>query len=153
MYELIKSYFLSYIFVAAFTGCALVSLIIGVFEKTKNIERKKIKTALRAGISGVLVCLWAWLIVYLNLYPVSLAYYEYNHDITEEKIGVVNDIEQHSKEYMYITIDNVEYRIIHSSANPVFVVGRDIGEGYTVKYKYGAKSKFIFDIHREKTSP
>ena len=76
MYELIKSSLSTYAFVAAVFGLWSLLVIYDMFKKTKDIENKKIKTVLRFGISGVLVCLWAWHFVYINLYPISLAYYE-----------------------------------------------------------------------------
>ena len=66
MGELIKTNMLTYAFVMVFV-CLLVSEVVyGVFKKTKNIDSKKIKTVLRFGISGALVCLWAWFFVYKN---------------------------------------------------------------------------------------
>jgi hypothetical protein len=147
MGELIKTNMLTYAFVMVFV-CLLVSEVVyGVFKKTKNIDSKKIKTVLRFGISGALVCLWAWFFVYKNFYPISLAYYEYNHNLVEEKIGVIERIEQNGKDRISISIDNTEYTVVHSSVNPLFVIGKDIDEGDTVKIEYGEKSRFVFDIH------
>ena len=56
MYELIKSSLQAYAFVAAFSGLWILLVVYGMFKKTKKIENKKIKTVLRFGISGVLVC-------------------------------------------------------------------------------------------------
>lgn len=153
MYELIKSSLLTYAFVAAFSGFVLMSIIFGIFKNTKNIKSKKIKTVLRFGINGVLVCLWAWYFVYMNLYPISLAYYEYNNDIVEEKIGVIDTIEQDGKDHINLIIDNTKYTMVHSSASPVVIIGRDIDEGDTVKIIFGAKSKYMFDIYKSNTSP
>jgi hypothetical protein len=116
-------------------------------QLAKDIENKKIKTVLRFGISGALVCLWAWFFVYKNFYPISLAYYEYNHNLVEEKIGVIERIEQNGKDRISISIDNTEYTVVHSSVNPLFVIGKDIDEGDTVKIEYGEKSRYVFDIH------
>lgn len=147
MGELIKTNMLTYAFVMVFV-CLLVSEVVyGVFKKTKNVDSKKIKTVLRFGISGALVCLWAWFFVYKNFYPISLAYYEYNHNLVEEKIGVIERIEQNGKDRISISIDNTEYTVVHSSVNPLFVIGKDIDEGDTVKIEYGEKSRFVFDIH------
>ncbi len=153
MYELIKSSLLTYAFVAAFSGFVLMLIIFGIFKSTKNIKSQKIKTVLRFGISGVLVCLWAWHFVYMNLYPISLAYYEYNNDIVEEKNGVINSIEQDGKDRINLIIDNTKYTMVHSSASPVVIIGRDIDEGDTVKIKFGVRSKYIFDIYELNTSP
>ena len=149
MYELIKSSLRFYAFVAAFSGLWSLLVVYGTFKKTKNIENKKIKTVLRFGVSGVLVCLWAWHFVYMNLYPISLAYYEYNHNFVEEKIGVIDTVEQDVKDRIYLTIDNTEYTMVYSSASSAI----DIDEGDTVKIEFGVKSKYIFDICEFNISP
>ncbi len=149
MYELIKSSLSTYAFVAAVFGLWSLLVIYGMFKKTKDIENKKIKTVLRFGISGVLVCLWAWHFVYINLYPISLAYYEYNHDFAEEKTGVIDGIEQDGKDRIYLTIDNEEYTMVDSSVSPAFIIGKDFDEGDTVNIKFGVRSKYIFDIYNK----
>lgn len=168
MYELIKSSLSAYVFVTVFIGWCFFLVIYTTFKNSKNMENKKIKTVLRFGISGALVCLWAWHFVYMNLYPISLAYYEYRNEIIEEKIGVIENIDQDGKDRINIIVNNKEYTIAHSSASPVVIIGRDIDkvdivnfkeitkgtarcvidEGDTVKFKFGAKSKFIFDIYK-----
>ena len=149
MYELIKSSLSTYAFVAAFSGLWSLLFIYGMFKKTKDIENKKIKTVLRFGISGVLVCLWAWYFVYINLYPISLAYYEYNHNFVEEKIGVIDTVEQDGKDRINLIIDNTEYTMVYSSVSSAI----DIDEGDTVKIEFGVKSKYIFDICEFNISP
>lgn len=146
MYELIKSSFWTYASVAAFSGFLFLSIIFGTFKNTRKIESKKKRTVLRFAISSVLVCLWAWHFIYMNLYPISLAYYEYNHDFAEEKIGVIDGIEQDGKDRIYLNINNVEYTMVDSSVIPAVIIGRDIDEGDTVKIKCGVRSKYIFDI-------
>ena len=153
MYELIKSSLLAYAFAAVFSGLWILLVVYGMFKKTKKIENKKIKTVLRFGISGVLVCLWAWHFVYMNLYPISLAYYEYNQEIVEEKIGVIESVEQSEKDRIYLTIDNTKYTMVDSSVSPAFIIGKDIDEGDTVKIKFGVRSKYIFDIYELNTRP
>ncbi len=148
MEDLIKTNVLSYAFMAAFIGFCVLLFICDTFKRTKNVESKKIKTVLRFGISGVLVCFWLWVFVCVNLLPISLAYYEYNHDLAEEKTGVIESIEQDTKDRIYIIIDNTEYVMVHSSASPAVIIGRDIDEGDTVKVKFGERSKFIFEIFR-----
>ncbi len=148
MYELINSSLSAYISAAAFTGFCVLLAIFETFKRTKNMESKKIKTALRFGVNGVLVCFWLWFFIYVNLLPISLAYYEYNHDLAEEKTGVIESIEQDTKDRIYIIIDNTEYVMVHSSASPAVIIGRDIDEGDTVKVKFGERSKFIFEIFR-----
>lgn len=151
MDELIRTNLSAYAFVAAFTGLMLLSIISVTFKNTKNINNKKIKTVLRVGISSVLICLWAWHFIYVNLYPISLACYEYNHNIVEEKIGVINSIEQDGKDRIDLIIDNTEYRLVHSSTDPAVIIGKDIAEGDTVRVTFGAKSKYVFDIYKSNT--
>jgi len=55
-----------------------------------------------------------------------LAYYEYKHDFTEEKIGVVEGIEQDGKDRINIIIDNTEYTMVYSSVSPTVVIVRHI---------------------------
>ena len=147
MYELIKSSLQSYAFVAAFTGLCVLSVVYATFKNTKNIENKKLKTILRFSISSVLICFWTWFFLCVNLYPISLAYYEYNHNFAEEKIGVIDSIEQEGKDRIYLIIDNAEYTMVDSSVSPAVIIGRDIDEGDTVKIKFGVRSKYIFDIY------
>ena len=139
MEELIKTNVLAYAFTAAFAGVWIFLIIYGIFKKTR-------KTVLRFGISGVLVFFWLWFFVYTNLFPVLLAYYEYNHNIVEEKTGIIEKIEQNGKDRMNIVIDNTEYTMVHSSVNPAVIIGTDIDKGDTVKFEFGVRSKYIFDI-------
>ena len=153
MYELIKSGLQAYAFVAAFTGLCCLLFIYSIFKQTNNIANKKIRTVLRFGISGVLVCLWAWHFVYINLYPISLAYYEYSRNSVEEKIGVINSIEQDGKDRINLIIDNTEYTMVYSSLKSDDIISRDIDEGDTVEIEFGVKSKYIFDICEFNISP
>ena len=147
MYELIKSSFQAYASVAAFSGLWILLAVYGTFKNTKNIENKKMKTVLRFSIGSVLICFWIWFFVCVNLYPISLAYYEYSHNSVEEKIGVVESVEQNGKDLIDLVIDNREYRMVYSSVKPFAVIGKDFDEGDTVKIKFGVRSKYIFDIY------
>ena len=60
-------------------------------KKTKNTENKTVKRLLRFGVNGVLVCFWMWFFIYVNLFPISLAYYEYNQDIAKEQTDSTTD--------------------------------------------------------------
>ena len=153
MYELLKSSLQAYALAAVFSGLWLLLVVYGTFKKTKNIESKNIKTVLRFGISVVLVCLWAWHFVYINLYPISLAYYEYNYDFVEETIGVIDTMEQNAKDRIYLSIDNTEYTMVYSSVSPDNIIGKDIDKGDAVKIKFGVRSKYIFDICEFNISP
>ena len=151
MYELIKSSFQAYASAAAFSGVWILLAVYGTFKNTKKIENKKMKTVLRFSIGSVLICFWIWFFVCVNLYPISLAYYEYNHDFAEEKIGVIDGIKQDGKDRIYLNIDNEEYTMVDSSVSPAFIIGKDIDEGDTVKIKFGVRSKYIFDIYELNT--
>jgi len=151
MEELIKTNLLSYAFLTAFSGYFLLIIIHGTFKKAKDNESKKIKTVLRFGADGVLVCFWIWFFVYTNLFPISLAYYEYNHNSVEEKIGVIESIEQNGKDRINIIIDNTEYTMVHSSIGHDVLIGRDIDKGDTVKIVFGVRSKYIFDVYESNT--
>ena len=146
MRELIKSSLMTYAFVAVIFGAWSLLVICDMFKKTKEVENKKIKTLLRFGISGVLVCLWAGYFVYMNLYPISLAYYEYNHGFAEEKIGVVDSIEHDGKDRIHLIVDNQKYTMVYSSVSPDVIIGKDVDEGDTVQFEFGVKSKYVFDI-------
>ena len=138
---------------AVFSGLWILAVVHGMFQKTKEIENKKIKTVLRFVISGVLVCLWAWIFVYIDLYPISLAFYEYNNDFTEEKIGVIDSMEQDGNDRLNLIIDNTEYTMVYSSIKSDDIISSDIDEGDTVKIEFGVKSKYIFDICEFNISP
>jgi len=153
LYELIKSSLQAYSFVAAFSGLWILSAVYGTFKNTKNMENIKLKTVLRFSIGSVLICFWIWFFVCVNLYPISLAYYEYNHDFVEEKIGVIDTIEQDGKDRIYLNIDNAKYTMVDSSVSHAVNIGRDIDEGDTVKIKFGVRSKYIFDIYELNTRP
>ena len=146
MEELITVNMLSYALVTSFTGILLISIIIKVFKDTKHFENKKKKTLMRFIVNGLLVCFWIWFFVYLNLLPISLAYYEYKNNVVQETTGVVEYIEQNGKDRINIIIDDTEYTIVHSSVHPVIIPGRDIDKGDIVKIKFGTNSKYIFDI-------
>jgi len=146
MEELIRTNMISYVFLTAFTGGLLFYSIFGVFKNTENIESKRIKRIIRFIVNGILVCFWIWFFIYINLFTISLAYYEYNHNLVGEKIGVVESLEQDGKDRIKIIIDDEEYTIVHSSVNPFVIIGVDIDKGDNVKIVFGAYSKYIFDV-------
>ena len=153
MYELIKDSLQAYSFVAVFSALWILFAVYATIKNTKNIENKKLKTVLRSSISSILICFWIWFFVYVNLYPISLAYYEYNHDFAEEKIGVIDSIEQDGKDRIKLIIGSTEYTMVYSSVSPAFIIGKDFDEGDTVKIKFGVESKYIFDIYKLNTIP
>lgn len=149
MYELIKTSLHSYIFLAVFVGLLFSLGIISLFKKTKNIESKTLKIFLCVGVSIVLVCIYLWFFIYTNLYPISLAYYEYTNNSIVERTGVLDSIAQKGKDRINIIIDSTEYTMVYSSQKPWLSIGSDVDEGDIVKFKFGEKSKFIFEINEE----
>jgi len=151
--SLLRVSFLTHTFVAIFTGFLLFRIVFGIIKKAKKIENRKMRIILCIAVSSVLSCFWFWFFVYHNLYPISLAYYEYNQDVVEEKFGIIDSIEQDGKDRICLIIDNIEYTMVHSSVKPFVIIGKDIDKGDAVKIKFGAKSKYIFDIYQSSTKP
>lgn len=147
MEELLKSNCSFYFFATAFAAIWVLSFIYVIFKKTKQCDSQRIKALLRVGVSSILVCLWAYLFVYIQLYPISLAYSEYMTDKIEERICTIDNVEQKSKDRIYITADNTEFTMIPGSIDSF----ASIGKGDTVKITYGEKSMFIFDIIEDET--
>lgn len=148
MEELLKTSFYSYAFVALFTGWWVASVSIGIIRLTKKIENNKLQIALRTVICSALIVLWSYFIVYLNAYPISLAYYEYKNNLTEEKIGVVDSIGQDDKDHMHISIDGTKYTVAYSSQKPYANGTKGIKKGDTVWILVGENSMYIFDISK-----
>ena len=148
MGELIKTSFSTYIFVAIFVGFWIVLFTIGLIKKTKKIENNKIKMALRIVICSAITSLWAYFFVYVNAYPISLAYYEYKNNLAEEKIGVIDSIDQDVKDRIHINIDGTVYTMVYSSQKPYNNVTIDIVQGDTVWLLAGENSMYIFDISK-----
>ena len=150
MYEIIKNDFYLMLFTTTFMGiCFAWGGIYGIFANTKKMDNKVLKRTLRISISVILVCFWLWFFVYKNLYPVSLAKYEYEHNVSVIKTGVIEDVKQHGKDRIYITIDGIEYAIVYGSVDPYSTeISKIIKKGTYVSYSYGENSKFIFDISK-----
>ena len=153
MEELIKTSLLFYLFCTAFMGLWSILVVYGMFKKTKSIENKPLKNILRIGVACILFGLWTWHFVFMNLYPISLAYYEFKHDFTEEKIGVVENVEQRIKDRVYITVDGEKYTMLYNSTDSFAGNNHDTLEGNTVKIKIGKKSKFIFNVSELNSNP
>lgn len=146
MYELLKTSFWTYMFVTAFVGLGIVLFCFGVIKKTKRIESRRAKAALRIVVCCILGCFWAYFFVYLNLYPVSLAYYEYNNDLKEEATGVIDNIEREGKDRIHLIIDDTKYTMVYSSISSFAGIDGDIDEGDIVCFSFGKESNYIFDI-------
>lgn len=152
MNELLGDYFFERVLLTAFVGIWVLSLISSVFIKTKHIENKRKKTIFRVSISCTLGCLWIYFLVYRSLYPISLAYYEYKNNSTNEIIGVVESIEQTSRDRVNLFIDDTEYTIVYSNDKPIAKTVKKINKGDVVKIVAGEKSKFVFEIYKSNTS-
>ena len=146
MGKLIHESFAMYLFLAIFTGLWFLSVGFGIAKKIRNIENQKIRKGLCVIVCSVLGFLWEFFFVYKNLYPISLAYYEYQNDKTEEVIGVVEYIEQTQKDIICLRIDGVAYTIVHNSTKPYVRIVIDVSRGDEVRIIYGENSKCIFDI-------
>lgn len=144
--QLLEKNLETYICLAVFTGLISLLAITGLFKNTIKIENKKIKYSLRMTITLAIVILWSYFYIYVNLYPVSLAYYEYINESTEEKTGIIRNIEQESKDRINIVIDNTEYTMVHSNQNKPFN-SNNIKKGDKVQIQFGKKSKYIFSIY------
>ena len=150
---LIKESFLLYLFLAVFTGFWFLYAGFGIAKKIGNIENQRIRNGLCVIVCSALSFLWVFFFVYKNLYPISLAHYEYQNDKTEEVIGVVEYIEQTEKDIICLSIDGVAYTIVHNSTKPYVRIGIDVSKGDTVRIIYGENSKYIFDIYELKELP
>ena len=142
MYGLIKDNLLFYIIAAIFAALCLGSMVYGA---TKKVENKKLKIIIRVSVSCILLCLWLWCFVWANIYPLSLAVYEYNNSLTDEVTGVIEKVEQDTKDRMYFVVNNTKYTMVYSST----VSFDDFAEGDVVKIKFGEGSRYIFDIRRK----
>ena len=153
MDKLINSSFFAYLYITIFMGIVIAwGGVYGIIANTKKIQNKVLKQILRVGVSIICVGFWLWFFVYKNLYPIALAKSEYEHNCTEERVGTVESIEQHVKDRIITTIDGVKYTIVFASADPNSIeIGKDIDRGKTIRFRYGKKSKFIFDISDQKT--
>ena len=153
MYEILKNNLQGYLQFTGAIGLICLSIIYVVFNRTKEVKNKKIKNSLRLSISLFLLCLWFYWLVYLLLYPIALANYEYKYDLTEEKIGVLSNIEITRNDRSCLIVGETEYEIVGTGRDPGFRFGRDFKEGDTVKIVYGRKSMYIFEIYEVEPEP
>ena len=153
MGELIKELLFSYILVTGFAGIMIFMITCGTVKKLKELKNRIIRTVLSIAICSVGIFLWAGFFVCHELYPVSLAYYEYNNSIVEETSGVIDSIKYVNIDYTFVSINNTEYIMVHNDTNTNTVLGRDIVKGDTVRLQFGEKSLFIFDICKSGAAP
>ena len=148
MGELIQTNFQSYISLTAFTAVWILLVLKGIFKITKTLDNQRYRGLVRIGSGCVLIGLWAFCIVYLFLYPIFLAHWEYNNNLFEERIGIIDTIDQTRNDRVHIVIDDTKYTMVYSTES---FDSYDLRKGDTVKFRYGRQSKFIFDIAQSDT--
>lgn len=134
------------VFMAAFSAVVIFKL----FVITKKVDNCIVKRTLRVVLSSLLVCLWLWVFCYKLLYPISLAKYEYDHDICETKEGIVCEIKRTEKSQIKITIDDVVYTVLgyNTDQNSVFIE-KELRKGDFVSFQYGKNSHYVFLISKQ----
>ena len=146
MEELLRFYFLTYSFMTLFVGIVVFQLLFYIIKKSRKKEFSKKQTALYVVLWSACSGFFMWILVYMHLYPMFLAYYEYKNDVVEETVGVIECIEQDGKDRIYVTIDGREYVMAYSSTREIYDMDRRFNEGDTVKIQFGKRSKYIFEI-------
>ncbi len=94
---------------------------------------------------------WLYFFVCSGAYPITLAYYEYNNDLTAETTGVITNIERKNKDRIEICIDEQKYSVVYSSQKHHPSMINDFNMGDTVKIIYGERSLYIFEIYKADT--
>ncbi len=144
--DLLRTSFFTYVIMVVFVGLCMLLFCIGVMKHVNKFD-KKIKVILRIAICSIFIGSWSYFAV-VNAYPVSLAYYEYMNNITEEKSGTVESIVQDGKDRIHININGTIYTVVYSSKNLYNNIATDIFQGDMVKFQVGKHSKYIFDIKK-----
>ncbi|MBP5313252.1 MAG: hypothetical protein J6112_10510 [Clostridia bacterium] len=132
-----------------FVGMWSAGAIFGLFVNTKKIENDRIRKFLRIAVVALLVCVWLWFCCYKVLYPISLAKYEYTHEIYQAETGVINSVKRVGNSKIKITIDNVVYTLIDYGEKNAVPVEKKFKKGDHVSFQYGKSSKYIFLISRQ----
>lgn len=146
MEELLKSRANSYIGLILFAGGLAVLLFIGIFRKTKEIDRRRIRAAVRAAAGSALLGIWAGFIVRFCAYPFLLAKYEFSHQQTVEITGTVETVETLDKERILLQIDGADYFLQNATPWPYDVQEYHLKPGRKVRIEVGEKSAFVFEI-------
>ncbi|MCR5694655.1 MAG: hypothetical protein K6G89_06760 [Clostridia bacterium] len=154
MIDNIDGYFWVSLGMTLFAGMWSAGAIFGLFVNTKKIENDRIRKFLRVAVVALLVCVWLWFFCYKVLYPISLAKYEYTHEIYQAETGVVNSIKRVGNSEIKITIDNVVYTLIdygidYGEGKNAVLVEKEFKKGDHVSFQYGKSSKYIFLISRQ----
>lgn len=145
MEKLLKSSVLSYVFLAIFF---VVWFAIFAFHINKKIRNTNIKRVVFIVLYSFSLSVWAYFLVYRNVFPIVQAFYEYKNSLTEESIGKIESIKFDGKDRIIINIDYVDYTMVYSSENPYKNITIDIIEGDMVWFQTGEHSKYIFDIKK-----
>ena len=152
MEQLINGSFWAYLYITIFILFLIFGGVYSVFASTKKTGNTALKRVIRISISIILVCFWLWF-SYKDLYPISLVKYEYDHNISDTKSGIIENVERRGKDRIYVTIDNIEYVIVEDRSSPYSNdISKIIKKGSNVSFSYGKKSKFIFDISKADTT-
>lgn len=149
MEELLRENLLNYIGIAIFFFIWILMAIFGIVVKTKKMEVQKIRIAICLTVGSVLMFIFSYFIVYLHLYPIALANFEYNNSLSEETEGVVNSVKIDRNDRVSLFVDGEKYIIVYSNDGPYVNIDKDIKKGDTVKIVFGEKSKYVFGIEIE----
>ena len=148
MEQALKELFWLQVFVVASMALVIISIIINIIKKTTDIGNRDVRAVLCFVTCSALAL---FLIYFVTLhYPDFLAYYEYNHDLAEETIGVIDRIESGGGQHLYFIIDNTKYTMARDNPPPYDPY---IREGDVVKIRFGEQSMYIFDIYELNVPP
>lgn len=129
-----------------FTGIiAIPGILTSIIKKNKS----KTKKILSIVFFSILLFIWGYFIIYSRFYPISMAYYEYNHQHSCETTGVIESVEYPTNGHIDIKIDNQDYTMVYSKINPYQKkLGKEIDKGDRVQIQFGERSKYIFSISK-----
>ncbi len=150
MEELFKSLLFDRLLGVVFAIVIITSTIFGAV-KNRKMENKILKNSIRIAVITATAGILIWITVFgnLSLYSISVAYYEYDNDITEEATGVVDKITR-DRECICIYIDGEKYKIPRNKKNPMIDFEKKfdeyIKEGDTINVIYAKRSKFVFEF-------
>ena len=150
MEEFLNSRMNSYIGLILFAGVWCALLFIGIFAKTKAIDRRRIRGAVRVAAGCALWGFWAIFIVRFCAYPFFLAKYEFSHRQTVEITGTVEKVETLDNERILLRIDGADYFLQNAAAWPYNVPEDQLKPGREVRIEAGEKSMFVFEIDLQK---
>ena len=143
--ELLESLFGSYLAVTIFAGVFVSVLCMVIVKKTQEIDRQKIRITLRVTLCSLLVILWGYCFVFAQLYPISLAYYEYKSNTVISTVGTIKSVEI-DKDRILLSIDGKEYVLVYNSTAYPYTFTKKLKKGNRVYIEFGKKSKYIFNL-------